>query len=196
MEIHILPVGTLQANCHLVRGEGPALLVDCGDDAPAILDFVAQHAPDGVGAIVTTHRHPDHIGALAKVSAVLGAPCFAGAPDVEAIAQATGVRCEPVWDGDRVVAGSVDAEVIGLVGHTPGGIALALPGCLLTGDSLFPGGPGRVDNETDFKTLMDELEKKIFARFPDDTVIWPGHGEPTTLGAERPHLGEWRARGW
>lgn len=195
MDIHILPVGTLQANCHLVCGEGPALLVDCGDDAPAILDFVAQHAPDGVGAIVTTHRHPDHIGALAEVSAVLGAPCFAGAPDVEAIARATGVRCEPVWDGDRVVAGGVDAEVIGLVGHTPGGIALALPGCLLTGDSLFPGGVGKTTAST-FDTLLGDVEAKLFARFDDETVVWPGHGDPTTLGAERPHLVEWRARGW
>ena len=90
--------------------------------------------------------------------------------------------------------------MIGLVGHTPGSITLATPATgpthLFTGDSLFPGGPGKTNKSEDFTSLMDDLESKVFARFDDSTVVHPGHGDDTTLGAERPHLGEWRNRGW
>jgi glyoxylase-like metal-dependent hydrolase (beta-lactamase superfamily II) len=67
---------------------------------------------------------------------------------------------------------------------------------LFTGDSLFPGGPGRTTSPQDFAGLMDDLEAKVFGRFDDATVVHPGHGDDTTLGAERPQLAEWRARGW
>jgi glyoxylase-like metal-dependent hydrolase (beta-lactamase superfamily II) len=67
---------------------------------------------------------------------------------------------------------------------------------LFTGDSLFPGGPGRTTGPEDFRSLMDDLEQRVFADLPDDTWVYPGHGDDTTLGAERPHLPEWRARGW
>ena len=92
-------------------------------------------------------------------------------------------------------------EVIHLVGHTPGSIALlyrdpAGGPHLFTGDSLFPGGPGRTTNPQDFTSLMDDLETKVFGRLPDDTVVYPGHGADTTLGKERPAIPEWRARGW
>jgi len=111
----------------------------------------------------------------------------------------------PVWAWllarrDRTPSRQIRVEVIGLVGHTPGSITLAYRGAgpthLFTGDSLFPGGPGRTTNPRDFASLMEDLETKIFGRFDDDTVVHPGHGDDTTLGAERPHLAEWRARGW
>jgi glyoxylase-like metal-dependent hydrolase (beta-lactamase superfamily II) len=91
--------------------------------------------------------------------------------------------------------------VIHLVGHTPGSIALlyrdpAGSPHLFTGDSLFPGGPGKTTNPTDFTSLMDDLEEKIFGRLPDDTWFYPGHGRDSTLGAERPAIPQWRARGW
>ncbi len=83
--------------------------------------------------------------------------------------------------------------MIGLVGHTPGSITLAYTGGgvphLFTGDSLFPGGPGRTNVQEDFTSLMDDLERKVFDAFGDDTVVHPGHGDDTTLGAERPHPG-------
>jgi glyoxylase-like metal-dependent hydrolase (beta-lactamase superfamily II) len=87
------------------------------------------------------------------------------------------------------------------VGHTPGSIALLYDdprerAHLFTGDSLFPGGPGKTTNPTDFTSLMDDLEDKVFGRLPDETWVYPGHGKDTTLGTERPHLDEWRARGW
>ncbi|MCB0950239.1 MAG: MBL fold metallo-hydrolase, partial [Mycobacterium sp.] len=88
-------------------------------------------------------------------------------------------------------------------GHTPGSIALALGGPatgdqvqIFTGDCLFPGGPGRTTRPEEFESLMNDLETKVFANYPDGTAIYPGHGDDTTLGAERPHLAEWRERGW
>jgi glyoxylase-like metal-dependent hydrolase (beta-lactamase superfamily II) len=120
---------------------------------------------------------------------------------VEAITNGTGLQgLVGVWDGDRIELGDESLEVIGLVGHTPGSITLVYAGGtgahLFTGDSLFPGGPGRTTTPDDFTSLMNDLETKIFGRFGDDTVIHPGHGDDTTLGEERPHIPEWRARGW
>jgi glyoxylase-like metal-dependent hydrolase (beta-lactamase superfamily II) len=104
-------------------------------------------------------------------------------------------------DGDRLRVGPCELQVLTLVGHTPGSIALLFDDPegtphLFTGDSLFPGGPGRTTSPEDFTSLMDDLEEKVFGRLPDETWIYPGHGPDTTLGVERPRLGEWRARGW
>ena len=96
--------------------------------------------------------------------------------------------------------GDLRLEVIGLRGHTPDGIALLLrtdAGThLFSGDSLFPGGPGKTGSPEDFTTLMDDLESRVFDVLDDDVVVHPGHGDDTTIGAERPHLAEWRDRGW
>ncbi|MCZ9346797.1 MBL fold metallo-hydrolase, partial [Streptomyces sp. TRM76130] len=88
-----------------------------------------------------------------------------------------------------------------LVGHTPGSIALVYDDPhghphVFTGDCLFPGGPGRTTRPEEFRSLMDDLEEKVFGPLPDETWVYPGHGDDTTIGAERPHLSEWRARGW
>jgi glyoxylase-like metal-dependent hydrolase (beta-lactamase superfamily II) len=104
-----------------------------------------------------------------------------------------------VEDGDTVRVGTCALEVISIKGHTPGSIVLYYPkdgGHLFTGDSLFPGGPGRTTNPTDFTSLMDDLEAKVFGRLPEETWFYPGHGNDSTLGKERPAIPEWRARGW
>ncbi|HZE17616.1 MAG TPA: MBL fold metallo-hydrolase, partial [Mycobacterium sp.] len=105
---------------------------------------------------------------------------------------------------DTVLIGKLRFDVIHLRGHTPGSIALALDGPatggitqLFTGDCLFPGGVGNTFGDADaFRQLIDDVEQKLFARLPDETWVYPGHGNDTTLGAERPHLQEWRTRGW
>ncbi|MCW2810307.1 MAG: hypothetical protein JWP61_765 [Friedmanniella sp.] len=194
-----ISVGGMDNNAYLLQpADGPAVLVDAAADAPRLLDLIGS-AP--VATIVTTHRHGDHWQALAAVAGHTGAGLVAGGPDVEAVSE--GARVSGVaaaWDGDTVPLGTGTLEVIGLVGHTPGSITLAYTAGgvahLFTGDSLFPGGPGRTRSAADFTQLMDDLEAKVFGRFDDDTVVHPGHGDDTTLGAERPHLAEWRARGW
>lgn len=217
-------VGPKDNNAYLLAGVTASLLIDAADDPPRLLQLLASplppsgRAPSPVDAIVTTHQHADHWQALAALVEATGAIPYAGAPDCAAIRRGTGVTCRPVWTGDRLsidplrqpaepsAPGSVEGshrslEIIGLVGHTPGSIALALTAAkgivhIFAGDSLFPGGPGKTRSHQDFERLMDDLELKVFARFDDATVVHPGHGDDTTLGAERPHLAQWRERGW
>ena len=195
-----LSVGPMDNNSYLLQTRsGDAVLIDAANDAARLVALVADQPVD---AIVTTHRHGDHWQALAAVATATGARLICGRPDLDAIADGAGVTgLVAVWDGDSVELGEESLEVIGLVGHTPGSITLAYRGDegvghLFTGDSLFPGGPGKTNRPADFASLMDDLEAKIFDRFDDETVVHPGHGDDTTLGAERPHLSDWRSRGW
>jgi glyoxylase-like metal-dependent hydrolase (beta-lactamase superfamily II) len=190
-------VSEMDNNVYLLRCRqtDDQVLVDAADDAPHILQVVGA---DGLDRVVTTHRHWDHHRALAEVVAATGAETVAGADDADELPVPVDQR---VSDGDVVTVGDCRLEVIGLVGHTPGSIALLYddpdgPPHLFTGDSLFPGGPGRTTNPEDFRSLMDDLEAKVFARLPDETWFYPGHGDDSDLGRERPHLQEWRERGW
>ena len=192
-------VGPMDNNAYLLQSaSGATVLIDAANDSGRLLKIIGDEPLD---SIVTTHRHGDHWQGLAAVVDATGARLIGGRPDIDAIAQGAKVGgLVGVWDGDQVELGEESLAVIGLVGHTPGSITLAYTGGgpvhLFTGDSLFPGGPGRTTTPEDFASLMDDLESKVFARFDDSTVVHPGHGDDTTLGAERPHLSEWRARGW
>lgn len=109
-------VGPMDNNAYLLDAGGPVVLIDAADDAPRLLELIGD---GGLAAVITTHRHHDHVGALAEVVRTTGAQAWTGAPDVEAIEQQTGVRSIPVWTGDLIEAGGIRLEVIGLVGHTP-----------------------------------------------------------------------------
>ncbi len=192
-------VGSMDNNAYLLDAGGPLLLIDAPDEAERLLALL-----DGrpLAAVVTTHRHPDHLQALAEVVRRTGATAYAGGPDASAIEQQTGVASRRVWTGDRIECDGIRLEVVGLVGHTPGSVALVLHGVdgspthIFSGDSLFPGGVGKTSSPADFASLLGEVTSRLFDRFADDTVIHPGHGDATTLGAERPHLKQWQARGW
>ena len=177
------------------RATDEQLLIDAADDADTILKLVG---PDGLATVVTTHQHWDHHRALAAVVEATGAATVAGEEDApELPVEVT----RTVTDGDKVTVGECELEVIHLVGHTPGSIALlyddpAGTPHLFTGDSLFPGGVGKTWSPEDFTSLLDDVTTKLFDRLPDETWFYPGHGDDSTLGAERPHLAEWRARGW
>ncbi|NUO59675.1 MAG: MBL fold metallo-hydrolase [Hamadaea sp.] len=172
---------------------GEQLLIDAANEPGRLFELIGD---GGLATIVTTHQHADHWQALAEVAAKTGARVLAHPLDADALPVPT---C-PVHDGDLIQVGEVDLEVIHLAGHTPGSIALlyaADPPQIFTGDSLFPGGVGNTwGDSAAFASLIDDVTTKIFDRLPDETVVWPGHGKPTTLGAERPSLPEWRARGW
>jgi glyoxylase-like metal-dependent hydrolase (beta-lactamase superfamily II) len=192
-------VGTLDNNAYLVtcRTTGAQLLIDAADDAPRLRALVDE----GTGAldvIVTTHQHWDHHRALVEMSKWTKAATAAGAADADAIPVTPNVQLR---DGDTVRVGEVELRVIALRGHTPGSIALLYMDPnghphLFTGDSLFPGGPGKTTSPDDFTSLMGDLETRVFDVLADDTWVYPGHGRDTTLAAERPHLGDWRSRGW
>jgi glyoxylase-like metal-dependent hydrolase (beta-lactamase superfamily II) len=177
---------------------GDQLLIDAADDVGRVRRLIDE----GTGRLehlVTTHRHWDHVRALADVAALTGARTYAGADDADALPVPPDVRLS---HGDRISVGTVDLDVIHLRGHTPGSVALAYSdpdggAHVFTGDSLFPGGVGNTRNEgQSFQSLFADVTSRVFDRFGDDTWVYPGHGDDTTLGAERPHLGEWRERGW
>jgi glyoxylase-like metal-dependent hydrolase (beta-lactamase superfamily II) len=189
-------------NCYLLRcgATGEQVLVDAAAEPETLLPLIGDA---GLTTVVTTHRHWDHHRALAEVVSATGAEVVAGQPDAAAITEQTGVPVtRPVGDGDSVAVGDCTLEVIAIAGHTPGSIALVYRDPeghphLFTGDSLFPGGVGNTfGDDAAFAQLIDQVESKIFATLPDETWFYPGHGGDSTLGAERPHLAEWRERGW
>ncbi|MFE2327190.1 MBL fold metallo-hydrolase [Streptomyces sp. NPDC059385] len=191
-------VGSMNNNAYLLRcrATDEQLLIDAATEADTLLSLIGD---DGIASVVTTHRHADHWGALAEVVAATGARTYAGAYDAEGIPVPTDV---PVADGDTVRVGRVQLTARHLVGHTPGSIALVYDdphghAHVFTGDCLFPGGVGNTHGDAKaFASLIDDVEHKLFGELPDETWVYPGHGNDTTLGAERPHLAEWRERGW
>lgn len=192
-------VGQMANNVYLLTCvlTGAQLLVDAADDPARILSLLDE-GNGSLDTIVTTHGHWDHHRALVQVAESTHATTAAGDADADALAVRPDRR---LHHGDTLRFGEVTLEVIHLRGHTPGSVALAYQdpqgrAHIWTGDSLFPGGPGKTTRKQDFTRLMDDLEERVFASFGDDTWIYPGHGSDTTLGAERPHLQEWRARGW
>jgi glyoxylase-like metal-dependent hydrolase (beta-lactamase superfamily II) len=196
-----IAVGPMDNNVYLLRcaATGSTLIVDAPAPHQAIVDEVRDGTPI---AIVMTHGHHDHVAGLKALAGELGVPVLCHADDASLLP--VPVR-STVAHGDVVACGDARLSAIHLRGHTPGGLALLYDadGALadsphvFVGDSLFPGGPGATRGDAErFTQLMDDLEEQLFDRLPDATWIYPGHGRDTTLGAERPHLGEWRARGW
>lgn len=200
LEIRWIAVSDMENNVYLVthRDSGTRLLVDAADDWSAIKQFIGD-AP--VERVLTTHRHWDHVRALADALADTGAVSAAGEYDADAIEEESGaVITERLKHGETITVGDVAIEIVHLRGHTPGSIALIIRDgddtVLISGDSLFPGGPGKTWSAEDFTSLMADLRTRIFDVLPDTTVVLPGHGAHTTIGTERPHLDEWQERGW
>jgi len=190
-------VGPMDNNAYLLRcnTSGEQVLIDAANETPRLLELAGAA---GLSTVVTTHQHMDHWVALEEVVAATGARAVAHPDDAEGLP----IPTEPVRDGETVPVGDCDLEVIHLVGHTPGSIALlyrdpsGVPH-LFTGDSLFPGGVGNThEDPVAFTSLLGDVQSKLFDRLPDETWFYPGHGADSTLGAERPALPEWRARGW
>lgn len=193
-------VSSMDNNCYLLtcRASGAQLLIDAADD-PARLTRLVAEGGDRLDLVVTTHQHWDHHRALRQVLERSGAGSAAGRDD------AGGLPVPPdrlLDHGDLVEVGELQLEVVHLRGHTPGSVALVLRSSdggthAFTGDSLFPGGVGNTRGDAaSFDSLLADVTERLFDRLPDDTWVYPGHGWDTTLGLERPHLAEWRERGW
>lgn len=190
-------VGSFDNNSYLLRctGTGTQVLVDAAAEPDTLLRLVNGD----LAGVITTHRHGDHWQALEQIVAATGATTYAGRYDADGIPVPTDVLVE---DGDAIQFGQIELTAIHLVGHTPGSIALRYDDPsgfphLITGDCLFPGGVGNTHNDpARFASLLGDVRAKVFDAMPDETWVYPGHGNDTTLGAERPHLDEWQARGW
>ena len=190
-------VGPMSNNAYVLRcrHDDTQLLIDAADEPETLLRVIGD---GGLRTVVTTHRHPDHWQALPQIVDATGATTVAGELDADDLPVTVEQR---VTDGDRILVGCCELEVIHLAGHTPGSIALLYDDPdgephLFTGDSLFSGGVGKTRSPEDFAALIDGVERKVFDRLPDESSVYPGHGNDTTLGAERPRLPEWRERGW
>jgi glyoxylase-like metal-dependent hydrolase (beta-lactamase superfamily II) len=194
-------VGPMDNNAYVLvdTATGRTLLIDAANEADRLFDTVDTVGSRGrLKDLVTTHQHWDHVQALEAVTKELSPTTYAHPLDGPELPVAPD---RTVGDDDQVRFGDSFVEVIHLDGHTPGSIALLYSdpngtGHIFTGDSLFPGGHGKTATVAHHNALMDDLERKVFGRLGDDTWVYPGHGDDTTLGAERPSLPEWRERGW
>lgn len=196
-----LAVGAMDNNVYLLRCAvtGSTLIVDAPSPCDRIADALGDGTPIG---ILLTHGHHDHTAGLRALRDRLGVPVWCHAADAALLPVTPDAT---IAGGDVITCGTAQLRTLHLRGHTPGGLALVYDDAgelscaphVFTGDSLFPGGPGATGNDARrFSQLMDDLEQRLFAPLPDASWIYPGHGRDTTLGAERPHLGAWRARGW
>jgi glyoxylase-like metal-dependent hydrolase (beta-lactamase superfamily II) len=194
-----LAVSEMANNAYLLRDprSGEALLIDAAAEPEALLGLIGEA---DLRTVVTTHGHWDHHRALPQVIEATGAETVAHPADAGDLPVPVQRAVE---HGDTVTVGDQTLEVVHLRGHTPGSIALVWRAPegggthVFTGDSLFPGGVGNTQKDAErFASLIDDVEQRLFAVLPDETWVYPGHGNDTTIGAERPHLGEWRDRGW
>lgn len=206
LTIRSISVSKMDNNVYALtaKASGAQVLIDAADNAAAVLDLLSSASADTPAElkptlVITTHSHWDHVRALADVVSATGMKTAAGSADIADIPVPTDV---PLEHGDIGNFDGFHLEAIALRGHTPGSIAILYrdpegPPHLFTGDSLFPGGVGNTGGDPDrFRSLYTDVEERVFKILPDETIVHPGHGKPTTLGAERPHLEEWRSRGW
>jgi glyoxylase-like metal-dependent hydrolase (beta-lactamase superfamily II) len=200
LSITKLSVGPMDNNAYLLvcRATNEALLIDAANEPDRLADLVgASPTRPELQHLVTTHRHADHWQALGAVAGMFQTRQIAHPLDAPELPIPMD---ELVEQGDTVRFGEIELEVVHLRGHTPGSIALVYRGAdhphIFTGDSLFPGGPGKTAGPAEFTSLINDLEERVFGPLPDETWVYPGHGDDTTLGTERPSLPEWRARGW
>ncbi|GGG76737.1 Zn-dependent hydrolase [Corynebacterium pelargi] len=191
-----ISVSDMDNNCYLlVRGD-QALLIDAADNTEELLALAKRHNAT-ITAVVTTHQHWDHVRALEELLERTQATHIAPAPDASALPAEVDIALE---EGDALDFEGLQLEAHILRGHTPGGLALScdIDGTthLFVGDSLFPGGVGKTNSPEEFEQLFSDVKERIFDVYPDEAIVHPGHGKPTTLGQERPQLDQWRERGY
>ncbi len=199
MIIQAMPVGPLQANCYIVgcKQTRKAAVIDPGGDTDRILMALAKEKLT-VSAIINTHGHFDHVGGNKPLKDATGADLMIhplDAPMLDHLASsaaAWGLRAENspkpdrlLEEGDIIECGTIQFKVLHTPGHTPGGISLHADNALFVGDTLFAGSIGRTDFPGgDYDTLIRNIQTKLFA-LPDDTRVYTGHMEPTTIGREK-----------
>jgi glyoxylase-like metal-dependent hydrolase (beta-lactamase superfamily II) len=181
----------LENNVYLITctATRASLIVDAAGDPDAV---IALAEGTDVKGVATTHGHWDHHGAIPDVTDTLDVPFMLHSADVDL----AGKKPEFLLVEGPLSVGDSEVQILHTPGHTQGSVCILLQGVVITGDTLFPGGPGatRFDHSS-FDTIIESITSKLFT-LPDDTVVLPGHGDSTTIGTERPQLSEWIERGW
>ncbi len=193
LEIHKVVVGPMDNNVFVLRCRhtGDAVLIDAANEHQRLLELASRL---GVRRVLETHGHWDHIQAV---------------PELRDAGYAVGVTAEDaamldsydeiIGDDEVIAVGDLRLRTIHTPGHTPGSICFRVEGkpLVFSGDTLFPGGPGNTTFEGgDFDTIITSIDRRLFAPLAADTLVLPGHGDDTSIGAEAPHLQEWVDRGW
>lgn len=192
VELKQFSVGDWDNNVYILvdRATGASILFDAPGNAADIVDALSGTTP---AYILMTHADHDHVGALDEVRRATGAPVGAHPSEANRMPSAPDFELE---DGQVLRFGESELRVMHTPGHSPGGTSFVTGDILIAGDTLFPGGPGNTERpDGDFSTIIESIRTKLFT-LPDDTRVYPGHGRPTSIGAERPHLQEWIDRGW
>lgn len=193
LEIHKLVVGPMDNNVFVLRctHTGDAVLIDAANEHEKLLELARNL---GVRNILETHGHWDHIQAVPELRDA-GYSVGVTAEDADMLDSYD----EIIEDDSVIPVGRLRLRTIHTPGHTPGSICFLVEGkpLLFSGDTLFPGGPGNTTFEGgDFPTIITSIERRLFATLAPDTIVMPGHGDDTTIGAESPHLQSWVDRGW
>jgi glyoxylase-like metal-dependent hydrolase (beta-lactamase superfamily II) len=179
--VKIGPMGPYDNNAYVVRdvAAGAAVLVDMPLDEQPLLDAIA--AEGGVQTIIATHWHPDHWATYDAVRAATGAPVLVGSSEIKIPEERIDGRLD---DGAQVALGAARIVVLHTPGHTPGSISLRIGRAVITGDTLFNGGPGRTSARGDLETIMASITAKLLP-LPEETLVLPGHGVTTTIADSR-----------
>jgi hydroxyacylglutathione hydrolase len=194
IEIRKLPVGEYQTNCYLLvdAAREEAVLIDPGGQAEEILRWVGSIK---VLCILITHGHQDHVAALEDVRRRLNSPVYIHPADSESLDQEADFA---VRDGAKIDLGGDCIEFVHIPGHTPGSVGFMIieSGLIkraVVGDAIFPGGPGHTESPEALATLIESLCASVFS-WPDSVILYPGHGDPTTVGLEREAFEAFRSK--
>jgi glyoxylase-like metal-dependent hydrolase (beta-lactamase superfamily II) len=175
-----MELGPWGTNAYIVvcRATGDSILVDAPGDADKVLKRLAGTNPK---YIVLTHTHIDHIGALEELKTMLKVPVALHPEDAVRLSLRPDMELK---DGDTIEVGKLKFKVLHTPGHTPGSLCFLVGKYLISGDTIFPGGPGKTGTPADFKQIVKSLDTRLFV-LPDDTHVYPGHGDGTVLGKEK-----------
>jgi len=189
IQIECYALGAFGTNSYIITDleTGDSIVVDAPGDAPKIREQLKHTKPK---YILMTHNHMDHTGALAELKSSLNVPVAAHAADAGRLPIPADMQ---LTDGEAITFGNIRLTVRHTPGHTPGSLCFYTEGYLISGDTLFPGGPGKTGSPSDFRQIVESLQRKIFV-LPIDTQVFPGHGDHTILGKEKQAFEAFAAR--